>query len=353
MRKSILLLIITGIQLAGCIPEPAPLPTKTPPPPTPIPTPTPGMSPEALAFVDEVAEIIQSHALNRENISFDFIAGSVYAFELDAVTPADTYDSIIFLVGQLRDRHSQFLTPEEAEWFRNLDTSDLENPATLGEIRQGKYAYLHIPQFASGDLQVNQKYANDLFDLVMAVDAQSPCGWVIDLRDNYGGNLAPMVSGLIPLIGDGIIGGFQDVDGNLTPIEYSAGEFIGEDENDWFDTGHQEISLQHPNPPIAILVGPNTASSGEMLALTFKGLENVVYFGHQTAGMTTGNDKFDLSDGSILLLTTSVFVDREGTVYGGSFEPDFPLESIYASPGEIPPEVIEWLNSQESCQAVD
>ncbi|MFN2144626.1 MAG: S41 family peptidase [Anaerolineales bacterium] len=350
MRTQILAaLIVISLLLTGCVEEPAPIPTRTPPPPTPIPSPTSGISPEAQAYLDEVIDIVRSHAINREMVNYEVFQGQVSVREMEAVTPRDTYDSVIYLLGQLKDGHSRFLTPEEAEWFQDLETASPENPEPIGGIRDG-VAYLHISQFASGDLQVNQAYANTLFDLVMALDAQSPCGWVIDLRDNYGGNLAPMVSGMVPLIGDGVLGYFEDVEGNRTPIEYDSGEFIGDDENDWFDTGYRDISLQHPNPPIAILIGPNTASSGEMLALTFKGKENVIYFGHQTAGQTTGNDKFDLSDGAILLLTTAVFVDREGTVYGGPVLPDLPLESVSGYSGEIPPEVSAWLSKQPSCQ---
>ena len=80
-----------------------------------------------------------------------------------------------------------------------------------------------------------------------------------------------------------------------------------------------------------------------MLALAFKGIPNVVYFGQETAGLTTGNSRFDLSDGSIILLTTSVFVDRLGQPSTHGFSPDVPLESTYAYPDEIPPAVQDWL----------
>ena len=158
-----------------------------------------------------------------------------------------------------------------------------------------------------------------------------------------------MLVGLAPLIGDGQIGGFQHPDGNLGAITLENGLFIEAEEFDWDPADLQPVVIQPSDPPIAILIGPQTASAGEMVALAFKGLPNVIYFGQDTAGLTTGNSRYDLSDGSMILLTSSVFVDRLGQAYPHGFSPDLPLESVYANPDTIPAEVFAWLQSQESC----
>ena len=324
---------------------PTPLPT-----PTPRPSSTPGPSPEAQAFLEEVFELVQTHALNRDKVDWDRLREKIYTDEMHAETTADTYDSVRHMLVWLNDRHSSFLSSEEAEWFMNLDTSAADNPAPESWLSEEGYAYLYIPQFASGDREVNNAYAQQLQQRVKALDASAPCAWVIDLRQNFGGNLFPMVAGLSGLIPDGEVSSLQFVDGRIETSLLKNGQFIDQGEV-LTEVKEPLTGLSNPTPVIAILIGPVTSSSGEMLALSFKGLPNVTYFGHETGGYTTGNSLFTLSDGSIILLTTSIFIDRTGQAYGGSFQPDIPLETIAGYPKTIPPTVLEWLESKEACDS--
>lgn len=317
---------------------------------TPKPSPTPGISPEALAYLKEVFEIVQTHALNRDRVDWEALKEKVYTDEQTAQTPADTYDSVRRILVWLNDGHSRFMSAEEAAQFNSLETSSADNPPPEGWLSEDGYAYLFIPQFASGDLDVNHAYANQLQQIVKELDAGAPCGWVIDLRENRGGNLSSMVPGLSGLLPDGEIYAFQKVTGEVEASSLINGQYIDYDGEVVEQVDDPLAGLQHPDPAIAILIGPYTTSAGEMLALTFKGLSNVAYFGHETSGKTTGIDFIYLSDGAILLLTSSVFVDRTGQVYGGSFQPDIPLEGIYKYPKTIPPTVKEWLETQETCQ---
>ena len=45
-------------------------------------------------------------------------------------------------------------------------------------------------------------------------------------------------------------------------------------------------------------------------------------FGAATAGLSTSNSLFSLSDGAVLALTVAVMADRTGRVYGDAIEPD-------------------------------
>lgn len=73
---------------------------------------------------------------------------------------------------------------------------------------------------------------------------------------------------------------------------------------------------------IALVAGPRTASSGEILALGFKGQDNVRVFGRPTAGATTANRSFRLANGGLLALTTSRILDRNGLHHAGPVIPD-------------------------------
>ncbi len=347
---SILLALVTGCAQTGTTqPTGTVIPTTTP---SPAPSPTVGMTPKVRAYLNEVTEIVQKNALNADQVDWENELEYIYQREQAAATTADVYDSVLYILLQLNDNHSRFFSPDDMDWFNNLSPESVENPPIAGMILQDHYAYLKVPPFASGKIEVNLQFGIELRDLVGALNAQSPCSWVIDLRENMGGNLPPMLVGLAPLIGDGQIGGFKFPNGNFEPITLEKGILIEAEEFTWDPADLQTVDIQPADPPIAILVGPHTASAGEMVALAFKGQPTVVYFGEDTAGLTTGNSRYDLSDGSMILLTSSVFVDRLGQVYPHGFKPDLPLESIYSTPDSIPAEVLQWLDSQESC-AID
>jgi C-terminal processing protease CtpA/Prc len=77
-----------------------------------------------------------------------------------------------------------------------------------------------------------------------------------------------------------------------------------------------------PRPPVAVLIGPMTGSSGEAIVLAFRGRAPVRFFGAPTAGVSSSNKGFALSDGSELVITTGITVDRAGDGDGGKLLPD-------------------------------
>ena len=82
------------------------------------------------------------------------------------------------------------------------------------------------------------------------------------------------------------------------------------------------VQLQHRPVPIAILTGPSTISSGEIVTVAFRGQALTRSFGQPTRGLSTCNEDFALSDGAEIALTVAVYVDRTGERYGGAIQPD-------------------------------
>ena len=69
------------------------------------------------------------------------------------------------------------------------------------------------------------------------------------------------------------------------------------------------------NCPVAILTDDATASSGEAVLLSFRGLDNVRVFGSPTAGYASANESIIFYNGSILALTVSCDIARTGEVF--------------------------------------
>ena len=101
--------------------------------------------------------------------------------------------------------------------------------------------------------------------------------------------------------------------------------------------------------PIAVLIGPATASSGEMIAISFIGKSNSNLFGEPSQGLTIGNNSFKLSDGAVLVLTYTVDADRNRKKYGGKIQPDYSVnfsnESYDEDNDPVIKEAIRWINN--------
>jgi len=63
------------------------------------------------------------------------------------------------------------------------------------------------------------------------------------------------------------------------------------------------------------------------VAIAFRERSHSRSFGSRTHGVSSGNQPFYLSDGSVIWLTTVVFADRKMNKYGGHIEPDEKTES--------------------------
>ena len=82
------------------------------------------------------------------------------------------------------------------------------------------------------------------------------------------------------------------------------------------------------------------------MALSFKGKEQVYFWGEATAGYTTANATYTLSDKSMLVLTVCQEADRTGKVYTGRLIPDFPLASDTKNGDAIKEAAIAWLKTR-------
>ena len=154
----------------------------------------------------------------------------------------------------------------------------------------------------------------------------------------------PMLAGLRPFLGDGILGTFEGA---------TRGSGVA-----WNAT---QVGVAPPNALapletafVAVLTGPRTASSGEAVTVSFRGRPRTRSFGQPTAGLTTGNEMYGLPDGGALLLTTSVYVDRTGRRYGASVPPD---ESVGQPAGgaisrdETLERAKKWLAAVSGCRS--
>ena len=200
-------------------------------------------------------------------------------------------------------KHSAIIPPVK-------DTASYPEVAPEVRMLEGNIAYVLLPAH-SGVKVSDSLYVHTVLDFLRSnMDA---AGVVLDLRDNRGGNMYPMIASVSPLLPDGIILRFKGRK-KTSPVLL---EFVMSSEQ---VSGGEKFP---ESTPIAILTNDWTASSGEATLLCFRGLSNVRTFGIPTAGYASANMVHNLADAYTLLITTSCDKARTGEVFcDDPIEPD-------------------------------
>lgn len=137
-------------------------------------------------------------------------------------------------------------------------------------------------------------------------EKQNPRAWVIDLRRNSGGNMWPMLAVVLPLLETDAPGAF-----NSPRVKETQTWKIPETFWEMWRTTNQSPVLRK-NYPVAVWTSQDTASSGEITSIMFRGRPNTRFFGDRTAGVPTGNQPFNFEGIGTLQLTTTQCQDRTG-----------------------------------------
>lgn len=272
-------------------------------------------------LVNELLSIMQSRYYDRANTNWQ----SVRRLLTQAVEEADgnsqPYQLINHCLRQMGARHSFLMPPAQQEAYAAMPEN---SPASLegveGFLTEPGIAYLHVPGLHSSNEELGTRYADSLQSIIGRLIQQGGRQWIIDLRDNDGGNCWPMIAGLGPLFQQDSLGYFVDGDKRIA-IRYQQGTAC-QGKMPRCQLSRPGITLQNRQPAIALLIGPGTASAGEILALCFKGKEKVHFIGSPTAGLTTANGTYELSDHSLLVLSVCVAADRTGRICYGRINPD-------------------------------
>lgn len=152
---------------------------------------------------------------------------------------------------------------------------------------------LHARRDTTEAFRQNIQRAARWQQVIRSKDDGMRCGWIVDLRDNSGGNMWPMLLGMAPLLRTSVVnnedvGSFETAQGpERWTLTATAVQRAGKSVLDFGQSGHV---LRQPGAPVAVLFGPRTASSGEASVLAWRGRPQTRSFGQPTAGVSTGNN---------------------------------------------------------------
>lgn len=241
-----------------------------------------------------------------------------------AQNPADTYEAIRWILSELGERHSFLIAPNAIPDGGNEASTgqQVQNTMPSGRAINSRIAWIEVPPlitFGPHGVEKGQSYKALLKDTLTRLDSEAACGWIVDLRENVGGNMWPMLDGLDPLLGAGPFGYFVTRGKALQPWLRTADGISPFAALAAID--RPAFTLSHSDRPIAVLLGPHTVSSGEMVAIALHSPQSRS-FGSATAGYTTGNVVHKLADGAVLLLTETRVADKDGIQISGPIIPD-------------------------------
>lgn len=240
----------------------------------------------------------------------------------------DMKEGLQFLLNSLGDKHGTIRNPNTGAMiayytgpqdesgfiarrpdFHNNVISDI-NAKFSYEIMEDQVAYLKVVGIGPGDIK---EQADAIRKGLIEAKIAGVNKWILDLRYNGGGNVNPMLSGLAPLLGNHSIGGAVNAQEEIIrTYKTQNGAFHN---NGRIACEMDALPEIDPSEKIAVLLSRYTVSSGELVAIAFKGRDHTIFIGEPTAGYTTGNGFDQITDELALVISQDVFMDRDENIY--------------------------------------
>lgn len=314
----------------------------------------PPPSAPAERYLDRALDHMQERSINRGEIAWPGFRAAARAQARGAQTVEDAHLAVRFAVSELGDGHSYFMPARQMSALgeravANARTGRRAIPPT-GRLLEGSIGLITVPGVAGGDQHAQAGYAQTLHRLIGELDGNAPCGWIVDLSDNSGGNLWPMLAGVGPLLpaGEAVAAVFPN--GERQSLWYADGKAgLG----DFVQLRVNSPYRVRAERPVAVLTSRTTASSAEIIVAALRGGRSALTFGTATRGVSTATRTIPLSDGSALILAVAATSDRNGRIYDSPIEPDVEARAAGSGATSTAPAAVEaaaqWLKRQPSC----
>lgn len=286
-----------------------------------------GQMPDSVkTYIDSALYFMQAKSLFSNEVNWDATRDSVYFKAKTAGTYKEAFPAIVFAFQQLKDFHGMVANADtfyrypspvnfEEKISAAIKKEYLKGNRFVTAPLQNSVGYLRVPSMNVNNPAGIDQLANRLRDSLCDLLQKYPTGLIIDLRMNSGGNSVPMISGLGPLFSDSLQGYGVDRDGHfLSPVKLKDGVVADESGNKMVNV--MKTCVLSSKLRIAVLIGPATFSSAEILAAFLKQQSNVKLFGEPTAGLCNSTEGFlFMNNQGYLLLTVNFIADAKKHVY--------------------------------------
>lgn len=159
-------------------------------------------------------------------------------------------------------------------------------PLFTSRMEDNSIGYIRIPQLIAS-------VADDVGAVVRSLSNQGATSWILDLRDDPGGELTVAVNVASLFVQRGTLVYQIGRDGQRTAVDANPSKYLG------------------LNKPLVVLVNKNSASGAEIIAAGIRANSAGTVMGTQTAGCVGTGQPRELPDGGLLLVTLTKMQDAK------------------------------------------
>jgi hypothetical protein len=331
-------------------------------------TPTGTLSPQRYFAI--AMDTIQAASINQAVANTSAFRAKYVSQAASATTFKQTYPIIRSALAEL-DPHSSLSEPTNLPGSTDAP-ADRPDLRVQGKMVTPKVGYVWIPGFIG---KSQEGRVDSTQQVLRGLDANGPCGWIVDLRANNGGFFFALMASVGPLYttnGNNAVGG-QKYAGNYTINWFYRQRADGTDAfviKDASDSAQLRVASpwrpKRQGLPVAVLhstarnasnqLTSITASAGESITLAFKGGPPTRSFGGPTYGVASGRYPFFMPDSARIDVTDSYMFARTGYTPGNDpIQPDVAIASpsplTIGATDVVVQAAIDWLQAQPACTA--
>jgi carboxyl-terminal processing protease len=166
-----------------------------------------------------------------------------------------------------------------------INRARFQTPLTTSRM-EGDIGYLQVRQLIS-------TVADEVATAARSLSAQGATAWILDLRDDPGGELTVAVNVASLFVQRGTLVYQVGRDGQRTAVDTNPSKFLG------------------LTKPLVVLVNKNSASGSEIIAAGIRANGVGTVMGAQTAGCVGTGQPRELPDGGLLLVTLTKMQDAK------------------------------------------
>ncbi len=302
-------------------------------------------------YLDHALAIMRASDIYSSSVDWPAVTAEAHKLAAQATTASGTYAAIRYAVDALQgagDLHARFyIEPEWTQVVKATGAAAAPSPPPAVSLVKGRLGAIALPAISSSPTSPNSRtYTQSTLARISSLQArQQPCGWIVDLRNDTGGDMYPMLLSVGPILGAGRLIGFADAKGLRYYVSYKDGTLSG---GGYVNRAPLRVADFSPAPAVAVLTGQMTGSSGEVVTVAFRERPNTRSFGSPTMGATNGPLPHRLADGAVLFLGVYYYADRSGTVYEHPIKPDVSF-AYTATPSAVEQAAEKWLLSTPAC----
>ncbi|PWK80154.1 peptidase S41-like protein [Mucilaginibacter oryzae] len=287
-------------------------------------------------LIDTLLQFGKEHSLYSSQVDWKKVSDSVRLEAANAATIKAALPAIQTFYRLIGDRHG-FITYNNKYYGWRGNNKPLDKATHAALIKKMKdgyrlkkqmlekgYGYLLVPDNNPTHRGAVTEIARQIRDSLAALNPEKLKGLVIDLRLNPGGDMYAMIGGLSNLFEPGKLGSFiypgtkAEENWNVNSINGVDKVYSGPDTPCTINRRGKALYRLK----VAVLTGPYTCSSGEALAISFKGRGNTRFIGENTGGYTTSNVSFQFTNEIGVFVASAVEADRLGRAYPDHVQPD-------------------------------